>query len=225
MARSRSNGKTGENILLYAFFYKNGELAEPSSVGTVELLDSNSNVMASIASSDLDNLGNGIYRANYYVPESWAKGHYIDRWNGIVYEIGDSSTVKGLDFIVRESTWEVTDDFSPPHFNIVVESDYHDVKLYEKRWLKFNITDTNNVLDNTDEVDILFKDYNGSNVYLSSATVNDRMNAYYYFNSSQLKADYPDYIDRDNVYEWIFKVKYREQEYQPDAVQFKFSET
>jgi hypothetical protein len=223
MARSRTNGIVGDAISLNAYFYKNDILTEPSSIGPVKIKYGDS-IIASYAASNVESLGDGIKRLNYQVEENIDPGKYSDIWTGIVFEGSDPEEEESFEHIVRSREWYVSDSFSPPNFNIIIQNNQK-FKLYEKKWLKFDIQDANGRLRDADKVTLLLKDFNGSNVYLSSATVNDGTNAYYFFNSSELKATYPDYILRENTYEWIFKVYYNNQEYQPDPVLFEFSET
>jgi len=223
MARNRNNGAQGEVIDLYAFFYKDGELAQPSSIGPVKILYDGS-VVESIAASNVADIDSGIKKLSYTVDATAVKGRYNDLWTSIIYDPGDDYASSLFEFNVATAEWEAKSTFELDRLKIIVQNN-DVVKLNEKKWLKFEIKDENANLQYTDRVSLLLKDFNGSNVYLSSVTVNDYLNAFYYFNSSKLRYDYPDYIDRDNTYEWILKVEYRGREYLPDPIQFKFSET
>ena len=53
MARSRSNGITGGDIRLNAYFYKNNELENPSSIKKVEINNVGGETIASYAGSSV----------------------------------------------------------------------------------------------------------------------------------------------------------------------------
>ena len=223
MLRSRNNGISGEYIRLYAFFYKFGELAEPSSIGDVKIYNQSNEFVDSIVASDISSLGAGIKKIDYFIPENSPTGEYEDKWTSVITDPGDSLANVSFSFFVRDAAWFGRDTFIFQNYDLSVDL-IQEVKLYEKKWLKFSINDANNYLPNTDKVDIMFKDHGGSNlVYVSTVTINDRLNAYYFFNSSKLKVDYPDYIDRDNYYDWILKIYYNDQVFLPKPIQFKFS--
>jgi hypothetical protein len=223
MPRSRTNGITGETIRLFSYFYKNDLFKDPSSLGNVKLTNLSNHVITSVLASDIRDWGSGIKSIEVELNDSFVKGRYKDIWTNVVYDSGDTAESKVFEFVVRDEEWVADDTFHPSNYNINVTSP-ETFKLYEKKWISFNIKEAQGNLPNTDSVSLLFKDFNGSNVYVSSVAVNDYLNAYYYFNTSSLQADFPDDINRENTYEWVLRIEYNNQIYQPDPVLFKFSQ-
>jgi hypothetical protein len=223
MSRSRTNGVTGESIDLFAFFYNRNELTDPSSVGPVKIKYKNS-LIKTIPASDIQDLGSGIRKISYAVDSTAIKGRYTDAWTDVIFDAGDVAESTVFEHSVRERDWKITTVFNPDRFRLTVRND-DVVKLNEKKYIKFAITDNRASLKNTDKVSLLLKDFNGSNVYVSDLTINQNLDAFYYFNSSKIKADYPTLINRESTYEWILKIEYKDQVFLPDPVQFNFSET
>jgi len=223
MARSRDNAVSNDAVDLYNFFYKFSDLKEPSAIGSVLITDQYSNLMATIPASDIIDLGSGIRKIRYTVPASAVNGVYNDTWTGIIEDPGDDVESVTHEFIVRGAVWQELESLHVNDYRIRAELENPSFKLYEKKWVKFNIKDSNNLLKNTDTVDILLKDRGGTSVFLSSATINERLGAFYYFNSSQLQDWYPTLITREETYEWILKIEYNNTVILPDPVEFKFS--
>ena len=223
MARNRNNAAQGEKVDLYAYFYKEGELTEPSSIGNV-MISNRFGEIESIVASDITSLGGGIKRLSYNVDKNADLSIYTDAWKDIVYETGEDPVDIGMNFNVRNSVWEVKNSLSIDKLSIIAENS-DKIKLGENKWIKFDIKEANNNLSNTDRISLLLKDFNGSNVYLSSIAINDYMSGYYKFNSSKLRDDFPEFINRVDTYQWILKVEYNGKVYQPDPINFKFSET
>lgn len=106
LTRSRSNGITGGNIRLNAYFYKDNELESPSSIKEIQIKNWSGSVIATYPGSNLSSLGNGIKSLNFTVPISgWESGSYFDNWN-YVAESGMASTIQSNQFKVSEAQWE-----------------------------------------------------------------------------------------------------------------------
>ena len=95
--------------------------------------------------------------------------------------------------------------------------------MFEKKWLKFKVTDALATLKNIDTAVLYFKDYDGSNLYLADSAIADGRLIHYYFNSSSLQALYPGFIDRASTYEWVIELTYRGDNLRVDPIAFKFS--
>ena len=223
MSRSRRNGKTGDIVDLYAFFYKNGELTEPSSIGAVDIIKQGE-VIDTVAASDIVSYGNGIKRISYDIPNSWEKNIYTDKWNNIVYDSGVASDSKVFEFVINVSEWDATPDFSVYLPSLYAKTEFTSLKLGEKKWIRFSITDGAGYINNTDKVTLIMKDHVGSNVYIYDSCVNEGLSAYYFMNTSSLREDYPEYIDRTNSYDFVLRVEYRDELYVLDPIEFNFSE-
>jgi hypothetical protein len=224
MTRNRINGLTGEKIALYAYFYKQAELFEPSSIGTVHILNSSGSILASIPASNISSIYSGVKKLNFDIPVDYKKGHYVDKWNRIIEQTGVDSKIAAFTFKIVEAEYNTQDSMELPRFSLDAKLEMRKFDLYEKKWLTFDIRDANGLMGFTDSVSILFKDFNGSNVYIAStATINDGMKAYYFFNSSKLQSDFPDLINRETDYAWILRVYYKENVFQLDPIQFNFT--
>lgn len=95
--------------------------------------------------------------------------------------------------------------------------------LSERKWIKFKVNDALENLKAIDEATVMFKDYDGSNLYIVESAISDGNLVHYYFNSSSLRALYPDYINRESTYEWVLEIKYRGDTLRVDPILFKFS--
>lgn len=222
MARSRSNGITGTNINLNTYFYKSGELEDPSSIKLVEILTKTGSVIRTYYESEISSLGTGIKKLSFNIPNDWEQDHYFDKWY-YVAESGLDSAVQSNEFVVREAIWEQKVKLSAPNYSLKGELDTEKFSLYEKKYIKFRITDALNNLKNIDSATVMLKDYDGSNLYVLDSAITDEKLVYYYFNSSSLQALYPEYIDRSSVYEWVLEIKYRGDILRVNPIEFSFS--
>jgi len=103
MSVSRVQAIQGETVRLRTKFYHNNELADPYSLGTVQILNP-SDVVLATASPTQESVG--IYYVDYTVGAAATVGWYTDVWNSIVYEYGwDSQTVTNS-FYVQQSSWD-----------------------------------------------------------------------------------------------------------------------
>ena len=222
MARSRSNGITGTEINLNTYYYKNSEIEEPSSIKQVEILTKTGSIIETYTASDVSSLGDGIKKLVFNVPRTWEEDHYFDKWY-YVSESGLASAVQSNEFVVREAEWEQKIKLSTGNYSLKGELDTEKFSLYENKYLKFRVTDALNNLKSIDSATVMLKDYDGSNLYVLDSGVTDEKLVYYKFNSSELQALYPEYIDRSSTYEWILEIKYRGDTLRVDPIKFSFS--
>jgi hypothetical protein len=220
VVRSRRNGLTGTDLKLYCFFYQNDELQSPSSIHGVDIYNQADSIIATY--SNIVTEANGIKHVIFEAPE-WPKGVYNDTWR-FTNQAGEESQIKELEFIIRSSEFNQSQSFSLNNFVLKADIITERFSLSEKKWLHFEIKDALGNFKAPDTANVLFKESNSSNVYIVDSAISDGLNVYYFFNSSSLRAEYPDDITRTKNYEWIIDIDYREQTYRLDPILFNFTE-
>ena len=102
MAVSRAAAVQGQTTRLKVKFYRNGVLADPYSVGSVQIKNPLGTVLAT---SSPTQESTGVYYVDYAIPDAAVTGWYTDVWNSIIYGYGwDAQTITNS-FYVQSSTW------------------------------------------------------------------------------------------------------------------------
>ena len=107
--RSRYEAVTGQTVRLVLTVSINGQLFDPISFGTVEILKSGSNVVITRFQKP-NRLSTGVYYVDWAIPSNDpndsnyqanfdGSGFYVDRWNNIKIS-STTTTAKELDFFV-----------------------------------------------------------------------------------------------------------------------------
>jgi hypothetical protein len=180
-------------------------------------------MLLSIQGASVISRGTGIKEVEFTVPSSFYKDLYNDTWKYVTTS-GSESSIKDLEFIVKNEEWQTTQVLSAPNYSFKGYLRTEEVSLYEKKWLKFQVADGLGNLRYIDRTNVYFKDYSGSSLYLSDSTITDGTTVNYFFNSSTLQNTYPEYITRSGLYEWILEVFIEDQSYRVDPIAFSFSD-
>lgn len=103
MSVTRVQSIQGDTVRLRTKFYHNDELADPYSLGSVQIF---SPISTLLATETPVQESTGIYYVDYVVAADASTGWYSDVWGSIVYEYGwDSQTVTNS-FYVQPSSWD-----------------------------------------------------------------------------------------------------------------------
>jgi len=227
LIRSRRNGITGAGLRLHCFFYEDDNLQSASVVHGVDIYNKEDSLLATYsksgAGSSIRTRFDGIEELNFEVPD-WPKGIYNDVWR-FTEEGSTESSIKEFEIVIRGSQREQKDTLTLNSLNMVAGLATERFSLGEKKWIHLTIKDAAGNLKSPDNTRLIFKEYGVDSAFLyQESTISDGLNVYYSFNSSELRAIYPDDITRDKNYEWVIDLEYINESYRLPPVKFNFTE-
>jgi hypothetical protein len=207
---NRLNGVAGEEIELYTFFYRehNGEivLREPSSLGYVQILKptgavcTNADIsgitvispgISGFPSNSLSSVIPGVKKVRFVVPDLnyTDQVKFIDKWVDFKDERGGALAIQNNIFFVSPRNYGI-DSLEPTNkIDLAISADENTIRVGEKKFFKFSVTDNNNILKNIDNPVLSFYTANDEKILSNvSSRIPEGLNIHYFLDTIWLQS-------------------------------------
>jgi len=214
---NRYNAIFNEEVELYVYFYKeqNGEivLREPSSIGYVQIINPEGGVLgeldvdgietiqtgtAGFPGENVSSVSPGVKKIRFRLPEFnyTEQVKFIDKWVDAKDENGSALAIQNNIFYASPKKYGIDDTQPTNEIDLSLSVDKESVRKGEKKFLRFSITDANNVLTNVDTPVLSLTTETGEIIQSNiSGRIPENLDLIYFLDTVQLQS----YIDANYI--------------------------